>query len=47
VIRKPNKQKRKLPLCMIAVGMRLLTMIFAAVGFAAADRKLKQNGFGI
>jgi len=31
---------------MIAVGMRLLTMIFAVVGFAAADRQWKQNGLG-
>jgi hypothetical protein len=32
---------------MIAVGMNLPTMIFAVVGFAAADRQWEQNGFGI
>jgi hypothetical protein len=49
VIKKPKRKKQKplLPLCMIAVGMRLLTRIFAVVGFAAADRQWKQNGSGI
>jgi len=32
---------------MIVAGMNLLTTIFVAVGFAAADRQWKQNGFGI
>ena len=32
------KQRPLLLLCMIVVGMNLLTMIFAAVGFAAVRR---------
>jgi hypothetical protein len=40
VIKKPKRKKQKLPLllCTIVVGVRLLTMIFTVVGFAAADR---------
>jgi hypothetical protein len=49
VIKRQKRKKQKLPLllCMIVVGMNLLPMIFAAVGFAAADRHWEQNGFGI
>jgi polysaccharide pyruvyl transferase WcaK-like protein len=32
---------------MIAVGMRLHAMIFAAVGFVALNRQLKQNGLRV
>jgi hypothetical protein len=34
-----KKQKPLLLLCMIVVGMNLLAMTFAVVGFAAADRQ--------
>jgi hypothetical protein len=37
--KKAKQVKKPLPLCMIVVGIRLLTMIFAVVGVAAADRK--------
>jgi hypothetical protein len=35
---KRKKEKPLLLLCMIVVGMNLLTMIFAVVGFAAVRR---------
>jgi uncharacterized membrane protein YwzB len=41
VIKKPKRKKQKLALllCTIVVGVRFLTMFFAVVGFAAADRQ--------
>jgi hypothetical protein len=37
---KSNKPKKGLLPCTIVVGMKLLTVIFAVVGFVVADRQV-------